>query len=176
MSLKDEIEKLIQSGQRKIEQRDQKHAEYHERQQQRFSPLRSLIQKLVVAVDSNHIESRIFDDHATLEVGRKKNAYFSSETRWEIQPDYDISFGAEKGESLFQEKPGFRVEETNYYDAPEYDVIERTLRFNTEQETAEYLIKQIAEKMAHFRHLADLATRRNKSAEPPNNGLEEDAT
>ncbi len=82
------------------------------RQQQRFSLLRSLIEELVAAVDSNHIESRIFDDNATLEVGRKKNGYFSLATRWEIQPDYDVSFGAEKGESLFQEKPGFRVEET----------------------------------------------------------------
>jgi hypothetical protein len=67
------------------------------------------------------------------------------------------------------------VEETNYYDAPEYDVIERTHRFATEQETAEYLIKQIAEKMAHYRHLSELAARRNKAVEPPNNGLEEDA-
>jgi hypothetical protein len=175
MSLKDEIEKLIQSEQRKIDQRDQKHAEYHERHQQRFTPLRSLIEELVAAVDSNHIESRIFDDHATLGVGRKKNEYFSSETQWEIQPDYDVSFGVEKGQSLFQEKPGFRVEETNYYDAPEYDVIERTHRFATEQETAEYLIKQIAEKMAHYRHLAELVARHNKSVEPPNNGLEEDA-
>lgn len=130
MSLKDEIEKIIKSEQRKIEQRDQKHTEYHERQRQRFNPLRALLDELVAAVDPNHIASRIFEDHATLEVGKKKNDYFSTETRWEIQPDYDVSFGAEKGESLCCEKPGFRVEETNYYDAPEYDVLEHTRTFN----------------------------------------------
>lgn len=122
ISLKDEIEKLIQQEQQKIKERDQKHMEYHERQRQRFQPLRALLEELVASVDSKHIESHIFDDHATLEIGEKKDDYFSAETRWEIEPNFDIRFRAEKSESLFNEQPGFRVEETNYYDAPEYDM------------------------------------------------------
>ncbi len=174
VSLKDEIEKLIQQEQRKIEERDQRHAEHHERQRQRFQPLRALLEELVASVDSNHIESRIFDDHATIEVGKKKKDYFSAETTWEIEPNYGVTLSAEKGESLFYEQLGFHVEETSYFDAPESHVSERTHIFDTEQETAEYIIKHIAEKMAHYRYLDELAARRAKGAKSPNNELEED--
>lgn len=175
MSLKDEIEKLIQQEQQKIEERDQGHMEYHERQRQRFRSLRSLLEELVSSVDSKHIESRIFDDHATLEVGEKKDDYFSAETRWEIEPNFDVSFQAENSESLFYEQPGFRVEETNYYEFPEYHVSEHKHVFNTEQETAEYIIKKIAEKMAHYRHLDKSAAQRANDNKPLNNGLEKDS-
>jgi hypothetical protein len=171
VSLKDEIEKLIQQEQQKIEERDQKHMKYHERQRQRFRSLRSLLEELVSSMDSKHIESHIFDDHATIEIGKKKADYFSAETRWEIEPNFDVSFQAEKGESLFCEQPGFRMEETNYCEFPEYDVSEQKHVFNTEQETAEYIIKKIAEKMAHYSHLDKLASQRANDNKSPNNGL-----
>ncbi|MGH7207272.1 MAG: hypothetical protein ACREI2_13815 [Nitrospiraceae bacterium] len=176
MSLKDEIEKLIRQEEQKIEERDQRYTEYHERQRQCFQSLRALLEEVVGSVDSRHIKSHIFDDRATLEVGEKKGDYFSAEVRWKIEPNFDVRLGAEKGESLFYEQLGFRVEETKYYDAPELGlgVSENNHVFNTEQETAEYIIKQIAEKMAHYRHLDKLAAQRAKKR-PPNNGLEEDA-
>ncbi len=175
MSLKDEIEKLIQQEQRKIEERDQRDAEYHERQRQRFQPLRAFLEELVASVDTNHIKSRIFDGYATLDVGRKKKDDFLLEITWEIKPNFGFTSSAEKGESLFYEQPGFHVEETHYFDAPEYHVSESTHIFDTEQETAEYIIKKIAEQMAHYRHGDELAARRAKDAKPPNNGLKEDA-
>ena len=172
MSLKDEIEKLLQQEQQRIEERDQRHVEYHERQRQRFQPLRILLEELVVSVDSKHIESRIFDDHATLEIGKKKEDCFSAETRWEIEPNFDVRFHSEKSENLFYEQPGFRVEETNYFELPEYDVSEHEHVFNTEQETAEYIIKKIVEKMPHYRHLDKLTAQRANDNKPPNKGVE----
>ena len=47
MSLKDEIEKLVQSEQANLESRDEKRAEYSERQAQRFAPLRRVLEELV---------------------------------------------------------------------------------------------------------------------------------
>jgi hypothetical protein len=47
--------------------------------------------------------------------------------------------------------------------------------FNTEQETTEYIIKQIAEKMAHYRHFDKMAEQRAKNSKPPNKGPEQDA-
>lgn len=172
MSLKDEIEKLIQKEQQKIEERDQKHVEYHERQRQRFHSLRFLLEELVASLDSQHIKSCIYDDRAILEVGKQKADYFTAETRWEIEPNFDVIFQAEKDESLFHEQPGFRVEETNYYEFPEYGVSEHNYVFNTEQETAEYIIKKIAEKMAQYRHLEKLAKKHANNSKSPNKVIE----
>lgn len=141
MSLKDEIEKLIQQEQQKIEESDQRNVEFRERQRQRFQSLRTLFKELVASVDSKHIESHIFDSYATLEVGERKGDHFSAETRWEVQPNFNFGFGR-----VEYEKSGFRMEETNYYHAPELDHSESKHEhiFDTEREIAEYIIKQIA--------------------------------
>jgi hypothetical protein len=172
VSLKDEIEKLIKQEEQKIEERDQRHLKYDERQRQNFQRLRALLEELVTSVDSKNINSNIFGNRAKLKIGKMKDGYFSAEIEWEIQPNFDISFQAEKGESLFYEKPGFRVEETIYFNFPEYDVSESKHIFNTEQETAEYIIKKIAEKIAHYRHLDKLVAERANNSKPPQNGIE----
>jgi len=175
ISLKEEIEKLIQSEQQKTEERDQKHADHRDRQRNRFRPLRTLLEELVAAVEPNYIKSHILNDRVTIEIGRKEGDYFSADKRWEIQPDYGVRLTAEKGDSLVYEKPGFRVEERNYYHTPEFDVSEYTHTFETEQETAQYVIKQIAEQVAHYRYLESLTARYAERNKTPNHELEEDA-
>jgi hypothetical protein len=146
VSLKDEIEKLIQAERQKLESRDRQRTEYHERQRQRFQPLKTLLTEVAASVEAEFIEPRISDDSAVIEIGRKKEGPLFTDIRWRIEPDFEVG-------SVFKPKDGFRVEETAYYRYPESDVSERTHRFEAERHVAEYLIAKIAEKVAFYRHL-----------------------
>jgi len=161
MSLKDEIEKLIQAEHEKIETRDKKHDDYHQRQRDRFVSLRAILKEITESIDPKYLESRIGNDSARIEIGRKEKSYRSTDAYWNIEPNYDVSFGAAADESLFYEKPGFKVEETVYYID---DMSEDNMTFSDENEVAEYLIKKITEKVAHYRHLEALAEKRKEGS------------
>ncbi|MCE7913081.1 MAG: hypothetical protein DYH15_00070 [Nitrosomonas sp. PRO4] len=162
MSLKDEIEKLIKAEQSKLENRDEKHAQYYERQQKRFAPLRAVLEEICASVDFEYLESRFSNDSATLELGRMEGSSRSTDSRWEIEPNYGVRFHAEAGDSLFYEEPGFKVEETEYYRYPEFDMAEDTKTFEDERAVSEFLVRKIVEKVAHYRHLESLAAKRKK--------------
>jgi hypothetical protein len=157
MSLKDEIEKLIQAEQEKIESRDKQHANYHQRQRERFVSMQAILKEIAESIGPKYLESRIGDDSARIEIGRKEKSYRSTDAYWNIEPNYHIRFGAASEEGLFYEKPGFKVEETVYYID---DMSEDSKIFSDESEVAEYLIKQITEKVAHYRHLEELEQKR----------------
>lgn len=155
MSLKREIEKIIQAEREKLESRDREHNDYHNRQRDRFQPLRALLDELVASIDPAHLKASIRDYRATIQVGttRSDSAYFSADARWQIQPNYDVRFEAVKGESVFQESPGFRVEENVYHRDPEYSTSEKNLTFNTEEQVISYLLGKVAEQIAFYQHL-----------------------
>jgi hypothetical protein len=157
MSLKEEIEKIVRAERDKLESRDQGHKEYHERQRKRFQPMRALLEELATSVDTAHLKASIREDSATVEVGRKEGdrAYFQSDARWRIEPNFQVQFHAEKGESLFSEAPGIKVEETVYYRYPEYETFEKTYTFEDEEKAMGYLVGEIAEKVAFYQHLSE---------------------
>lgn len=159
MSLKDEIEKLISAEQSKLEDRDKKHADYHQRQRDRFASLRVILEEISASIDSKYFESRINDDSATITLGRDEKSHRSTDIDWRIEPNYAIRSQAEAWESLFYEEPGFRVEETVYYIE---DMSEDTKNFPDEQAVSEYLLKKIAEQVAHYRNLESLAAKRKE--------------
>jgi len=160
MSLKDEIEKLIRAEQTNLENRDHKHADYHQRQRDRFASLRVVLEEISASIDSGYLKSRIGDNSATIELGRTEDSSWSTDICWRIEPNYDVRFGAKAGESLFHEKPGFKLEETEYYRFPEYDISEKTQDLPDEQAISQYLIKKITDKVAHYRHMESLAAKR----------------
>ena len=162
MSLKDEIEKLIRAEQANVHDRDNKHSDYRQRQRDRFASLRAVLEEISMSVDSQYLKAKIGADSATMELGRTEGSSWSTDTRWRIKPNYEVKFGAKTGESLFHEKPGFELEEAVYYRFPEYDVSEKTQVFPDEQAISEYLIKNIAVKVAHYKHLDSLATKRKE--------------
>lgn len=161
MSLKDEIEKLIQNEQEKMKSRDKQHADYHQRQRERFIPMQAILKEIAESIETNYLESRIGDDSARIEIGRKDKAYRSTDAYWRIEPNYEIRGGAASEESLFYEKPGFKVEETPYY-INTNDMSEGNKIFSDENEVAEYLIKQITKKVAHYRHCESLEQKRKE--------------
>lgn len=162
MSLKDEIEKLISAEQSKLENRDEKHSRFHERQRQRFAPLRAVLEEICASVDSKYLESRIGDDSIILELGRIEGSSRSTDVRWRIEPNYGVRFPAEAGDSLFFEEPGFRVEETKYYRYAEFDMVENTKAFEDEQAVSQYLVRKIAEQVAHYRHIESRGAKRKE--------------
>jgi hypothetical protein len=135
MSLKEEIEKIVRAERDKLESRDQGHKEYHERQRKRFQPMRALLEELATSVDTAHLKASIREDSTTVEVGKKEGdrAYFQSDARWRIEPNFQVPFHAQKGESLFSETPGIKVEETVYYRHLEYETFKRPIRLRTKR-------------------------------------------
>lgn len=153
MSLKDEIEKLIRAEQGKIETRDSKHEEYRQRRRGRFAPLRAIIQEITDCIEQQYIEAKIGEYEARIKIGNQPESSRSVDAQWHIQPDYDVRFGAASEESLFHEKPGFLVEETVYHMD---DVSEKSMTFEDEKEVSDFLIRNITQRVAHYRHLAAL--------------------
>ncbi len=153
MSLKDEIEKLIQDEQRKIRDRDRETKKYYSKLRECFAPLRKLLEQLVVSIEKPYIKSRIDDQKATLEVGREENGRFLADVRWEIEPHYSTDT-ADHEESLSQPVV-FSIGETHYF-RMEDEVLENAERFDTDHAVVEYLMRCIAEKIAHYRHLQSL--------------------
>ena len=168
MSLREEIDRLIRAEREKLEQRDRRDKEYHSRQQERFRPMRALLEEVAGSISPEYLRMRILEHGASFEVGTKKtdrDYYFEIDARWWIEPNY--SFGSyAAGESVLQEEPGVKIEEKLYFHLPEYEVSERTQVFSTENDVAEYLVRELAKKIAHYEHLKTLRSRRLSHAAP----------
>jgi hypothetical protein len=165
MSLRNEVEKLIQIEREKIAARERKHDDYHSRQRERFAAIRPVLQELVDSIETGYIRARIDDDLARLDVGKNNDRCFETDIRWEVQPNFGIRAEADKDGGLFYEEPGFRVDETQHYHSLELfhpgsgSASERKLIFPNESQTCEYLITKIVEKVAFYQHLANLGQR-----------------
>ena len=167
MSLKDEIQKLIDAERQKLVQQDHKIASYHQRQKDNFQSLRALLEEIAKSVEPAYLKSQLSDGQGTLDIGRQECKKFEVDVHWEIKPNFEIKFGAMKGESPFEEAPGFLVEEICYYRFPEPDRTEQKLIFESEQAVIEYLLKIITAKVAYFEK-TDAAAKRILKDKRPN--------
>lgn len=151
MSLKDEIEKIIQAERKKLEIRDQKSNEFRQRQKELFKPMVALLNEMKESFEQKYLEVKIYDDRARIKSGYLKGGLFNCQNQWTVQPNFRISVPIQIDEPLCDE-PGFKVEEINResFGIPAF---EQTLTFETETDTIEYLIKEIARDVAENRHL-----------------------
>jgi hypothetical protein len=78
MSLRNEVEKLIQIEREKIAARERKHDDYHSRQRERFAAIRPVLQELVDSIETGYIRARIDDDLARLDVGKNNDRCFET--------------------------------------------------------------------------------------------------
>ena len=62
------------------------------------------------------------------------------------------------GEGFLEEESGFRVEEAITCRQPEIDYREKALIFGTESEAVQYIIKKMAEQIAHYQHIKSFRT------------------
>ena len=93
MSLNDEIEKLIQAEKQKLELQDTRSSQLHKRQEERFAPLRRVLEELVKSVDAQFIQANIVESSARVDLGETEKEHFRVEIRWEIQPNYKYPHG-----------------------------------------------------------------------------------
>ena len=158
MSLRDEIEKIIQLEQQKQDLREQKRAMLHERQRERFRLMRVLLVEILASVEPAYVQARIAKDSAKIEVGEKVGDRFHKDITWKIGPVVAGRSSAKKEEPFPDGEPGFLIEEVDYYTNPEYPTSSgRTL--TSEREVAKYLVKRMAERIAFHRRLR---TKRDK--------------
>ena len=150
MSLSDEINKLINAERNNLESRDVAHSEYHKRQCDRFAPLHRVLEELASSIEPEYFNVHIYDNNATIEVGQRKDSNLHAELRIKVGPNFEISWGAQEGKSLFREASGFRITETHYWEFPDYDTSEQKKTIASELEVAEYLIRSVAKKVAQI--------------------------
>jgi hypothetical protein len=154
MSLKDELDKVVQTERAKLETADRLCAEFPERQRQRFRALRALVEELAAAADPRFLRTQIDGDGATVEVGRRKRdpSSFVTDMQWEMRPNYSIHFDATSFSYRFRDEPGFRVAETRCPRFPADDATTTTLVFKTEALLVDHLVQTIATRIAAYLH------------------------
>lgn len=163
MGLKDEIENLIRAEQAKLKIRDDKHKDYEQQQRNRFACLRGILKEVCDSIDLQYLRANLWDSAAILKIGHKsfRTNEWEIETQWQIQPNYGRNPSAKAGESALYEKPGFILEEIEYYNFPgcPYDErsSEKTQIFSDEKSLSEYLIQAITKKVAQYKHWEDAA-------------------
>jgi len=156
MSLKDEIEKIVAAERKKLEEKDQADADFHTRQRLRFEPLRVLLTDLSNSIEPTYLKVNLFNESASIELGKLTDGVKGTDTRWEIYPGkaFVSKLDREQGiQGTYKEYHKFMIEETEYYWFPEYHDKERRLEFSLESEVLEYLAKKITGKVAFYRHL-----------------------
>ena len=154
MGRKDEIDKLIQAERKKLAIEDEKDAEYKEHQRQRLQVLRALLEEVAESIGTEYMSVR--DGKAYLGVAvvvvlegsrlprfdpgdpaslRRLVDEVTPDAEWRIcpnsTPDWD-------------DAPGFVVELNNEW-----------LTFQTEEEVIQYLLPEIAKKIAYNEHQKD---------------------
>ena len=149
MSLKDEISKLIQAEREKLQDKE----EFHERQQRRFTTMRTVLSEIAESIDAKYLNADLRDSWAIIEVGKlsRSGDVWETDISWHIEPNFRS--GGVKRPLI--DMPGFMVEETMTVRNPEYETIEQRRAFKSESEVAEYLLPKIAEQVAFYQHLKD---------------------
>jgi hypothetical protein len=159
MALKDELEALIREERQRLELRDQEHTEYHQRQKERFDPLRRVLYELGESTEPALVKVQISDGSAVVELGDTRRVSFNAHTRFKIEPNFEIQFTAG---SIFRERPGFRIETTNYFEYAENtedQESEHTDVLADDIVAGEYVTRKIAEHVAQVRHVAEVVAR-----------------
>jgi hypothetical protein len=157
MSLKDELEKIIQAELGKRENEDRREKDSLEQHHKRFQPMRALLEELAQSVEPCYLKVDIYEGLAKLEL-REPNR-MNWDIRWHVAPNHNYVPG------IVIPKPGIRVEEQrNYWILPDPDISEKLHIFANEQEAMTYLVTEIAKKVASYRYSASSANkRRNKN-------------
>jgi len=147
MSLEDEIEKLIQAEQQKLDIQGQEDKERLRLAEKRFRPLAALLKEVANSVEKEFLETIILAGNAIVKVGKRENELFYDSIAWEVYPEPAVIGYQENG------KASFIVNETTYYLE---GMNQKSFTFETEQEVIEYFIKKISKEVAHQRRLKKL--------------------
>ncbi len=152
MGLKEELQKIIDAERQNLGDEDVAQDEYSANKKRQFSVLGKLLRELSNELDPQYGEISVSDDFATIVLARKEGKG-EEETQITVEPDYDTSLGEGSFLGKFINVDGFRLEQEDFYQYPEYNTFEKTEKFPTEEAVMEYLLKEIGEKIAYFQHI-----------------------
>ena len=148
MSLKDEIDKLIQTEREKLKSQDQKYEEFYELKRGRFKTMWAVLSEIAQSIDPQLIRAELSheeDGSATINVGIDlRNEKSDADISWRVEPNSEITDDM----VTYEPTSGFRVEETR----DTFETVTDVLTFKSESEVAEYLLPLIAEKVALYQH------------------------
>jgi hypothetical protein len=105
MSLKDEIDKLIQAERSKLDQKEVATKIYGEKQQQRFQPMRRTLEEIVQSIAPSYMESEFGERDARIKLGLRDatSGYLKEEISWHIEPNYRFARRDEPSDGLLVE-------------------------------------------------------------------------
>lgn len=158
MSLRDEIQKLIDAEQAKLRGVDQANSTVLRGRVGRFRALRAVLEDIVASVEPQFLQAQLSAESATLSIGRTEESRFQTKREFRIEPSVSVDFNGPSKPTL-QEETGFTVEETEYIEYPHSDLAEEEHHFATEKEVASFLIEAIAKEIAEAKHLEELKKR-----------------
>ncbi len=148
MSLKDEIDKLVQAEREKLIAQDQKNEEFYELKRRRFKTMWAVLSEIAESIDPQYVRAELSheeDGSATINVGIDlRNEKSDADISWRVEPNSEVGDDMVTSELT----SGFRVEETQ----ATFETFTDVLTFKSESEVAEYLLPLIAEKVALYRH------------------------
>jgi hypothetical protein len=163
MSLKDEIEKLVQAEKAKLDAADRNHDEFYARQIQRFRPLKTVLEQFVHSVDARFLKASISDGQAAFQVGRNwATKGCQKDITWEIQTNHSMRM---MDVMELRDEEGFVIQETRYFYAPSHDTIEKRHTFKSETELVQYLARAISKEIAQSLRLDEIARRYQRPKE-----------
>ena len=162
MSVKGEVEKLLARERAKLVAQDQAWRDFSSTQGSRFAPMSSVVTELAESVPPEFIRLKIHSASATLEVGtRGDKDDFQCDIRWTVAPNSSSELVS--GSFRPQDRPGFKIDETQYARLPEFEITEKELEFPSESAAAEHMAERLAKKVAWYQHLAEKHRTRKSS-------------
>jgi hypothetical protein len=142
MTLREEVEKLIAAEKARLAAGRQKAQEFHQQQKERMRPLTAALQEIVAALPGDHIKLEEIGALCRICVLSDPAKKFDEEMRFDIEPNWEpISL---------ETRSGWKVKETLFCRFPEYEVIEREHKLNSEAEVCDLILPRLAREIARW--------------------------
>lgn len=155
MSLKDELEKIIDAESRDLKHQDRPTATLNRLQKDRFDEVRPLFTEFAEAVDDAFVKVRLTDARVVIDVGDQPSDedLFEIDGRWELEPSPAPRFLAEPGHRALRRRSGFVLWKTMYLRPlmePDNLTWDR-LDFDSGEEAFDYVMRDVAKQVARCR-------------------------
>ncbi len=154
MGFKKEIAKFFQSA---LKMKKREYKTFHQRQAERFRPMKDLLPKMLAGMDAEFIKVSVSDVKASVKIGTRatNSGDFETHMQWDISPNYEIRSEAQPEGRIFFEVdlPGYRIEEINRLRGLEDEESEDHIIFENGREALGYLVDKTLGKIALYRQL-----------------------
>jgi hypothetical protein len=143
MTLKEEIDAIINQKQAALLKKNAESNIAHDRRIEKFAPMIALLKDIVASIDPQYIQAGYYSFQASISIGRLRDGHFNCMTRWEISGRREIKMRTLE----FFDLDGYTIHEESYYDEDPF-LIELHTNYPDESSVANYLINEISDYVA----------------------------